>query len=247
MAKVADPGGVQWSVRRRRWFGMSFLGHFSFGGNDSLEGLLLFLLLLPFLLAAIWPFWFIAHGLGLKWVIVIERDGKEVGEEKVRGWRRSGRRVQEIAQSAAAGTWSPSHNSDFGFVVLDPPPRTELYLCDASGGSLIAQLELTDRTLRCSVKGKRGYARWLSMRLGMPDLKERLESGQQLTVFEFPHDDCDIWLPEWERRAYFQVSQGDAPIWILFFSKPGRLWDYQEIAGRCQQWREALGRIGSQH
>jgi hypothetical protein len=195
------------------------------------------------------PFWFISHWLGVPWVIVIERDGKQVGHEEVRGWNRSGQRIEEIAHSAAAGTWGPAHSSGIGFAVLDPPPRTELYLYDAFGGSLIAQLELTDRTMRCSVKGKRGYARWLSVRLGIPDLKERLEAGQQVTVFEFPYDDCDVWLPEWEGRAYFQVSQGDAPFWILFFSKPGYLWEsdyYLKIAGTCQQWREALDRIGQQ-
>jgi len=217
-------------------------------GDNPLLGLLLLILLLPLLLVAIWPFWFISHWLGVRWVIVIERDRKQVRKENVRGWNRSGQRIEEIAQSVAAGTWS---DSDVGFpVLLAPPPRTELYLYDALGGSLIAQLELTDRTMRCSVKGKRGYARWLSKRLEIPDLKERLELGQQVTVFEFPHDDCDIWLPEWGRRgAYFQVSQGDAPIWILFFSKPGDLSGsgYQEIAGVCQQWREALSPTGLQH
>lgn len=184
-------------------------------------------------------------------MIVIERDGKQVGDEKVRGWNRSGQRIQEIAQSVAVGTWSPADLSDVGFpVLLAPPPRTELYLYDALRGSLIAQLELSDRTMRCSVKDKRGYAHWLSTRLGIPDLKERLELGQQVTVFEFPHDDCDIWLPEWgPRGAYFQVSQGDAPMWILFFSKPGDLSGpgYQQIAGVCQQWREALSRTSPQH
>ena len=136
-----------------------------------------------------------------------------------------GRRTGD-AQLVTAGTWSPAHHSGTGFpVLLAPPPRTELYLYDALLGSLIAQLELTDRTMRCTVNGTRGYAHWLAKRLEIPDLKERLEAGQQVTVFEFPHHECDIWLPEWgQRGAYFQVGQGDAPLWILFFSKPGDLW-----------------------
>jgi hypothetical protein len=44
----------------------------------------------------------------VRWVIVIERDGKAVGKEEVRGWGRSGRRIQEIAELAAAGTWQPA-------------------------------------------------------------------------------------------------------------------------------------------
>jgi hypothetical protein len=36
--------------------------------------------------------------------ILIERNGREIGDERVRGWRESQRRIQEIAESAAAGT-----------------------------------------------------------------------------------------------------------------------------------------------
>jgi hypothetical protein len=52
-----------------------------------------------------WPFWFMAHWLGLAWLILIECDGKIEGKEKVRGWGKSGQRIQEIAESVAAGTW----------------------------------------------------------------------------------------------------------------------------------------------
>jgi hypothetical protein len=50
------------------------------------------------------PFWFVAKWFGVPWTIVIERNGTEVGEERVRGWRNSQRRIQEIAESAAART-----------------------------------------------------------------------------------------------------------------------------------------------
>jgi hypothetical protein len=52
----------------------------------------------------LWPPWFIAKWLGVPWVILIERNGSEIGDERVRGWRESQRRIQEIAESAAAGT-----------------------------------------------------------------------------------------------------------------------------------------------
>jgi hypothetical protein len=91
MAKVTDPDGVQWSVSREWFFGLpSWLD----GSSD-----------LGYLLLAIWPFWLIAHWLGLPWVIEINRAGTPMGTEEVRGWVKSERRIQEIAQSAAAGTW----------------------------------------------------------------------------------------------------------------------------------------------
>jgi len=55
-----------------------------------------------------WPFWFIAKLFGVPSKIVIERDGTPVGQERVRGWNKSGQRIKEIAQSAAAGTWQPA-------------------------------------------------------------------------------------------------------------------------------------------
>jgi hypothetical protein len=97
MAKVevTDPGGVQWSVYRRRWYWRS-------ADDAGIE--LEWLAAGTLLLVAWWPFWFIAHWVGLRWKIVTERDGTEVGDERVRGWRKSRRRIQEIAESAAAGT-----------------------------------------------------------------------------------------------------------------------------------------------
>jgi hypothetical protein len=70
-------------------------------GIDLLD-VLIFLVVLPFMLA--WPFWLASKWLGARWSVVIERDGTKVGEEKVRGWRRSGERIQEIARRAEAGT-----------------------------------------------------------------------------------------------------------------------------------------------
>ena len=42
----------------------------------------------------------------MPWKVVTERDGDEVAREKVKGWRASGRRIQEIVaekKAAAAG------------------------------------------------------------------------------------------------------------------------------------------------
>jgi hypothetical protein len=99
MAKVADPNGVQWSVDR------ASMRHFWWEGGTTVDSELFDLVVR----GVIWPFWFIAHWLGLRWVIVIERDGTQVGEERVRGWDKSKRRIQEIAESVAAGTLEHGH------------------------------------------------------------------------------------------------------------------------------------------
>lgn len=98
MAQVTDPGGVQWSVRRRRWYSLSGWDLADPGDGSGI------LVAIALLVGAWWPFWFVAHWLGLRWRIVIKRDGEEVDEEHVRGWRRSRRRIREILESAAAGT-----------------------------------------------------------------------------------------------------------------------------------------------
>ncbi len=99
MAQVTDPLGVQWSVRRRRWYSLS-----GWDFTDPGDGGLGILVVIAVLVGAWWPFWFVAHWLGLRWRIVIKRDGDEVDEEYVRGWRRSRRRIREILESATAGT-----------------------------------------------------------------------------------------------------------------------------------------------
>ncbi|MDT5244189.1 MAG: hypothetical protein QOD36_1565 [Mycobacterium sp.] len=50
------------------------------------------------------PIWFIAKWFGAPWTIEIERNGTEVREAKVRGWRYSQRGILEFVDSAADGT-----------------------------------------------------------------------------------------------------------------------------------------------
>jgi hypothetical protein len=243
VAKVTDPDGVQWSVDRS-WIFVPRSGTSSY---DAATGLVL-----PLLLLAFWPFWFPAHWLGLAWVIEIERGKKGVGREKVRGWGKSQRRIQEIAESAATGTLRPDDDYSDRLAELSPPPRTELYLYDMArlgwSGTPIARLELTDQAMRCTIKGQMGYARWLSERLAIPDLKKRLKDGQLVTVFEFPRYGCDIAWPNWNPPGTcFQVRHGNTPVWALAFTKGVSGSEYQrDFAGPCQQWRLALAPPGPQ-
>jgi hypothetical protein len=58
---------------------------------------------------ALWPFWLLAKFLGVRWVVVIERDGHEVGRELVRGGSKAKARVNEIALQIANGDRSGSY------------------------------------------------------------------------------------------------------------------------------------------
>ena len=89
------------------------------------------------------------------------------------------------------------------FLKTTPPPQTQLFLRRRrpwlgvlSGlnpffiGDFIerplARLELTDRTVRCTLsRDKLKHAGWLARRLDIPDLAERVKAGEQVTVFEF--------------------------------------------------------------
>ena len=57
----------------------------------------------------LWPFWLLAKFLGVRWVVVIERDGHEVGRELVRGGSKAKARVNEIALQIANGDRSGSY------------------------------------------------------------------------------------------------------------------------------------------
>ncbi|WKG06053.1 hypothetical protein [Mycolicibacterium sp. HK-90] len=86
---VTDPRGVGWTVRRK-WME----GPTTIMDGDSLVDVILSVGQLLCLLA--WPFWFAAKFLGVPWKIVVERENREVGTERVRGWRASTRRMDEI-------------------------------------------------------------------------------------------------------------------------------------------------------
>ena len=99
VAVVTDPNGRQWSVHRRWW---------PFGDMVDLafDGLFGLVLAAPFLL--LWPFWLLGKAFGVRWRIVVERDGAEIESHLVRGWRRSGARLDELALQIAGG-WRSGH------------------------------------------------------------------------------------------------------------------------------------------
>lgn len=92
MPEFRDADGVKWRVRRAQWPLLGALDMASWG--TSAFGVVMFLLALPVLL--VWPIWFVAKLCGVPWKVITERDGDEVSTEKVKGWRASGRRIDEI-------------------------------------------------------------------------------------------------------------------------------------------------------
>lgn len=89
---VTDPGGIAWTVRRKWMYAPG-----DSGDSDGVVGAIYAVIVLLVLVA--WPFWFVAKFLGVPWTIVIERTGREVGTERVRGWRASERRMDEIRRN----------------------------------------------------------------------------------------------------------------------------------------------------
>jgi hypothetical protein len=98
MAKVTvtDPTGENWTVRR--WWFTAIPWQSGFQTLD----MLIFLIVLPFM--AVWPFWLALKWLGVRWEVRVEHDGSVVAKEKVRGWRRSGERIAQIAAEIQSGT-----------------------------------------------------------------------------------------------------------------------------------------------
>lgn len=103
MEKVEDSDGVQWRIRRWWWKTVPWETGFA-----TLDAMIL-LIVLPFML--MWPFWLAAKWCGVSWTVLVECDGSEVARERVRGWRASGQRIAELAESARAGTLAPTLES----------------------------------------------------------------------------------------------------------------------------------------
>jgi hypothetical protein len=84
---------------RRRW--LPLLTVLDAASNDfGVFSTLALLVAIPMLL--VWPFWLLAKLCGVKWKVVTERDGTEVAVEKVKGYRASRRRIDEIVADVRA-------------------------------------------------------------------------------------------------------------------------------------------------
>ena len=94
MALTRDPNGTVWQVTRRWW---------PFPGDALDLTFGLFEVILGVLFTLLWPFWLLGKVCGVRWVITVERDGHQVGRELVRGWRKSQRRINELALEVSSG------------------------------------------------------------------------------------------------------------------------------------------------
>ncbi len=88
MPSVRDATDVRWTVRRVWWpFGTWLLDLPEWGGLFVIG----MVLMTP--LVVIWPFWLLARVLGVPWILVVRRAGKEVRREQVAGWSASRQRI----------------------------------------------------------------------------------------------------------------------------------------------------------
>jgi hypothetical protein len=134
-------------------------------------------------------------------------------------------------------------------VVVTPPPLTVVYLVrNAFAGGLYdvpsALLELTDSTVRCTLTGTAGYSGWLAKRLHIPDLKERLSAGEQVTVFEFPRNQYHIKWYMISVGTAFKISQGDGPGWVVDLIRPRGQAGAVVVGGELAVDSGAVGAVG---
>jgi len=77
--------------------------------GDLLDFTDLIEIVIGLLFVVLWPFWLLTKFLGARWVVVVERDGHEVGRELVRGGRKAKARINDIALQIANGDRSGSY------------------------------------------------------------------------------------------------------------------------------------------
>jgi len=77
--------------------------------GDLLDFTDLFEIFIGLVFVLLWPFWLVTKFLGARWVVVVERDGHEVGRELVRGGSKAKERVNQIALQIANGDRSGSY------------------------------------------------------------------------------------------------------------------------------------------
>jgi hypothetical protein len=123
-----------------------------------------------------------------------------------------------------------------------PPPTTDVYLLQNRANSFFttASLEFTDSTLRCTLKQ---HAGWIEKELGITDLKQRIEAGENVVAFEFRRDKLNVkWLKQFLGGG-FQVSAGDSRKWLVSLVYPTTimsLWDAVEGRSAHKKWKQAL-------
>ena len=127
-------------------------------------------------------------------------------------------------------------------MTLSPPPRAEVYLVESRLRpiSTRAALELTDDSLRCTVKE---YSNWVETALGISDLRSRLQAGEAVVAFDFRRGQLEIkWLKRF-LKAGFSVSDGGSCRWLVSLVYPTGLMAFVEVVDGWdvhKEWRRAL-------
>lgn len=117
----------------------------------------------------------------------------------------------------------------------------------------LARLELTDRTVRCTLVTRNKLKRtgWLADRLGISDLAERVSAGNEVPVFEFARGTYQITWPTLGMGTVFEITDASSDPWVVTFGKPQ---DFSHVSlftlpiiittfmksPQRQQWRNVL-------
>jgi hypothetical protein len=103
-----------------------------------------------------------------------------------------------------------------------------------------AALELTDDSLRCTVKE---YSKWVEKALGISDLRSRLQAGEAVAAFDFRRDQLKIkWLKQF-LKAGFSVSDGGSRRWLVSLVYPTGILALVEVVDGWDvhnEWRRVL-------
>lgn len=116
MAVLTDHDGAIWSINRRWWNPVGAVDLLGWVGE-----------LIGVVCTLLWPFWLLGKFCGVRWVITINRDGERVGRERVRGWKNSKLRMQEIAQEVTAGGYSQPDSEPESGPESEPQPGPIVY------------------------------------------------------------------------------------------------------------------------
>ncbi len=103
-----------------------------------------------------------------------------------------------------------------------------------------ATLELTDDSLRCTVKE---YSKWVEKALGISDLRSRLQAGEAVAAFDFRRDRLKITWPAQFLKAGFSVGEGGSRRWLVSLVYPTGIMALVEVVDGWDvhnEWRWAL-------
>jgi hypothetical protein len=104
------------------------------------------------------------------------------------------------------------------------------------------QLSIADGRLRFTVgaAASKSSIGWLEEALGQGDLKQRLEQGEEVTVFDLAQSETQVSFPKISGGAAAELTGGDRS-WMVWFSFPGSsVLSLMKGRKAAKEWKPAL-------